>query len=387
MEEFPATQQIALLNDTLAATQHQVQALQEHYYQLTRTNKILVDEILSLQKMVKAQSQVNNELITHLSNADERRRNSRHPAPPNHSGPSGHFSANMGMLPDGADEPAPELRRARDILNDMSPNPVADREFHRLSVAYHDGSPPDSASSSSVMYPQPSSAPMPAAAVVQDPLNDVRHLVYPVGQTTGIDPFHADHIHNIPYSRPLSTPNAIAEVPPHVTPPPAKDQGGSLWGIKKPQILLAEDDRTCARIGSKFLSQIDCSVDVAVRPVHLPPPPLPPPEEVIRRPCPMPITNFFFSEQRDGQEALNKINSDPERYDLIFMDIIMPVFDGVSATACIRIVQPRVPIIAMTSNIRQEDIAIYFQWGTCFFLSLGPPICVSGEVFFQIHPC
>lgn len=45
------------------------------------------------------------------------------------------------------------------------------------------------------------------------------------------------------------------------------------------------------------------------------------------------------------------------------MDIIMPVFDGVSATACIRMVQPRVPIIAMTSNIRQEDIAMYFHWG------------------------
>jgi osomolarity two-component system response regulator SKN7 len=39
------------------------------------------------------------------------------------------------------------------------------------------------------------------------------------------------------------------------------------------------------------------------------------------------------------------------------------MFDGVSATACIRLVSPRVPIIAMTSNIRQEDIATYFHWG------------------------
>lgn len=52
------------------------------------------------------------------------------------------------------------------------------------------------------------------------------------------------------------------------------------------------------------------------------------------------------------------------RYDLIFMDIIMPQFDGVSATACIRIVAPETPIIAMTSNIRQEDIASYFHFGT-----------------------
>ena len=41
----------------------------------------------------------------------------------------------------------------------------------------------------------------------------------------------------------------------------------------------------------------------------------------------------------------------------------MPVFDGVSATACIRIAAPRVPIVAMTSNIRSEDIATYFHWG------------------------
>ena len=57
------------------------------------------------------------------------------------------------------------------------------------------------------------------------------------------------------------------------------------------------------------------------------------------------------------------MNADPEKYDLIFMDIIMPVFDGVSATACIRVAAARVPIVAMTSNIRGEDIATYFQWG------------------------
>jgi osomolarity two-component system, response regulator SKN7 len=45
------------------------------------------------------------------------------------------------------------------------------------------------------------------------------------------------------------------------------------------------------------------------------------------------------------------------------MDIIMPQLDGVSATAMIRMVSPRIPVIAMTSNIRQEDIQTYFQFG------------------------
>lgn len=232
----------------------------------------------------------------------------------------------MGLLPDGADEPAVELRRAREILNGVSPDSHADRELERLSVAYHqNGSPADSASSSVMFTQQGAGGPMP---LVHDPLNDPRHMVYPVGQTTGIDPFHSDHIHNIPYSRPLSNPNVMAEAAAQAS-PPVKDQAGSMWGGKKPQILLVEDDKTCARIGSKFLSNVDCSVDTA----------------------------------QNGLEAVDKLNHDSERYDLIFMDIIMPQLDGVSATAMIRMVAPRIPIIAMTSNIRQEDIQTYFQFG------------------------
>lgn len=67
--------------------------------------------------------------------------------------------------------------------------------------------------------------------------------------------------------------------------------------------------------------------------------------------------------QRDGLEAVDKINHEPDRFNLIFMDIIMPNLDGVSATAMIRMVAPRIPIIAMTSNIRQEDIQTYFHFG------------------------
>lgn len=52
-------------------------------------------------------------------------------------------------------------------------------------------------------------------------------------------------------------------------------------------------------------------------------------------------------------------------YDLILMDIIMPNLDGVSATHLIRQFD-RTPIIAMTSNIRSDDIQLYFQHGTSF---------------------
>jgi osomolarity two-component system response regulator SKN7 len=59
------------------------------------------------------------------------------------------------------------------------------------------------------------------------------------------------------------------------------------------------------------------------------------------------------------------------------MDIIMPLFDGVSATACIRMASPRIPIIAMTSAIRQEDIATYFQWGQYYSKIITSHCCRS----------
>ncbi|KKK27259.1 stress response regulator/HFS transcription factor [Aspergillus rambellii] len=63
----------------------------------------------------------------------------------------------------------------------------------------------------------------------------------------------------------------------------------------------------------------------------------------------------------DGLEAVNKIQ-DGSKYDLILMDIIMPNLDGVSACHLIRQFD-RTPIIAMTSNIRSDDIQLYFQHG------------------------
>lgn len=48
---------------------------------------------------------------------------------------------------------------------------------------------------------------------------------------------------------------------------------------------------------------------------------------------------------------------------MIFMDIIMPRLDGVSATMYIRQTNNTIPIIAMTSNIRPEEVNGYFEHG------------------------
>lgn len=62
----------------------------------------------------------------------------------------------------------------------------------------------------------------------------------------------------------------------------------------------------------------------------------------------------------NGLEAVEKFRSHPERYDIIIMDLQMPVMDGYEATKTIRsLALPNaqtIPIVAMTANAFREDI-------------------------------
>ena len=104
--------------------------------------------------------------------------------------------------------------------------------------------------------------------------------------------------------------------------------GGSL---RRPQlagrhVLLVEDNEINREIAMELLKMVEITVDYA----------------------------------GDGQEAVDKFLAFGDNYDLILMDVQMPVMDGYRATQAIRSsVHPRagsIPIIAMTADAFHEDV-------------------------------
>lgn len=71
-------------------------------------------------------------------------------------------------------------------------------------------------------------------------------------------------------------------------------------------------------------------------------------------------TKISIDYAENGIEAIEMFKANPEKYDMIFMDVQMPEVDGYNATAVIRKLENSwaklIPIVAITANVFREDV-------------------------------
>ncbi len=92
-------------------------------------------------------------------------------------------------------------------------------------------------------------------------------------------------------------------------------------------------------------------------------------------------TNILIDTANNGQEGVDKVKSAHYKYDLILMDINMPILDGYGATKAIKKLRRYrdVPIIAITANLIHDEMDKINDCGMCEYL--GKPIDV--DVFYS----
>jgi osomolarity two-component system response regulator SKN7 len=333
-EQMPI-QQIDLMNQQLVAQAQQLEQLSGRYTELSINHQMMLQEVLRVQKTVLNHEHVIQDVMTFLHSVDaKQRRDSKTGSifsPPNGDQvqPSSTLTPTSQNMPPPDDEPSSPLQHASKLLNDLH----ADVQFNMSSLeqlqdnihraGFISTSPIDqNARAGAVQAPAPTSTGSSSTMGYRE----LDQVVYPMGTNNGIDPMYSEHVHNIPYALPSKELDPSDPRRQYVDGRKKSTFSDPGWA-RAPRILLVEDDPTCRQIGSKFLYSFRCVVDTAL----------------------------------DGLEAVNKMQ-EGVKYDMILMDIIMPNLDGVSACHIIRQFD-RTPIVAMTSNIRSDDIQMYFQHG------------------------
>ncbi|ETW12257.1 cytoplasmic sensor hybrid histidine kinase [Roseivivax marinus] len=115
---------------------------------------------------------------------------------------------------------------------------------------------------------------------------------------------------------------ALGDMPPRTPPPPPEPEPGPAPGLRRLDVLVAEDNRTNQLVFAKMVKGLELDLRFAA----------------------------------NGVEAVAACEA--RRPDLVFMDISMPEMDGKEATARIRALEgggPRVPIVAVTAHAMEGD--------------------------------
>ena len=121
--------------------------------------------------------------------------------------------------------------------------------------------------------------------------------------------------------RPVRRPDATAQRPAALSSPGPADALQEQAELQGARALLVEDNELNQEVAIEFLQMLGLAVDPAA----------------------------------DGAIALQKVRQ--QRYDVVLMDMQMPVMDGLSATRAIRQLpgMQALPIIAMTANAMAQD--------------------------------
>ncbi|HOK41734.1 MAG TPA: response regulator [bacterium] len=72
----------------------------------------------------------------------------------------------------------------------------------------------------------------------------------------------------------------------------------------------------------------------------------------------------------NGEEALNKLTQGSKKYDIIILDIMMPVCDGLYTLKKIREINEfkNTPIIILSTKNREEDIILAYELGATEYI-------------------
>ena len=86
---------------------------------------------------------------------------------------------------------------------------------------------------------------------------------------------------------------------------------------------------------------------------------------------------YEFERAKNGKEAVDLAENGT--YDIVLMDIKMPIMDGLEATKAIKEKHPDLPIIALTANAFDSDRQLALEAGCNDFLSkpVSSELCIK----------